>query len=466
MTVKLDIQEFVRDYCNGVKDKDLLARHHVNPKELMGIVRKLINDGFITKEQYFDRNRVIHELEAREEKNFLKSLYHCPVCSHIHPSPFTICPACGADITKEPEQVEKPHHAKTEDVESPAQAIVDANAPASVAPVPVPQPPPQAAVAFVPPSHADEEQLPDELQAIIEAPLESVSPIGESIEEIASASYDIVEAMSHNQTSSTFKALDSSGQGPDISVKLFHPDSLPDESVPELLSKVSAYQSAMQDTNIIKIIGLAVVDGREVLIYEHMPTNLEALLRDHPGGLPLELVMEVLPQILNAVGYSHMHRGTDGIARRLPHMGLRPEAFLFDPGSRLVKLDECGLWKSLVEIRGLKRHIWEEPAADPAVLAPECFVLDSKSVNPFLADIYALGATLYRLATGKRPFLGTTTEDYQFAHLRTFPVPPRVHRWQIPGWLDRMILKCLEKEPAHRWRSATQMELAIGKGFK
>jgi serine/threonine protein kinase len=87
-------------------------------------------------------------------------------------------------------------------------------------------------------------------------------------------------------------------------------------------------------------------------------------------------------------------------------------------------------------------------------------------VNPFLADIYALGATLYRLATGKRPFLGTTTEDYQFAHLRTFPVPPRVHRWQIPGWLDRMILKCLEKEPAHRWRSATQMELAIGKGFK
>ena len=369
MTVKLDIQEFVRDYCKGVKDKDLLARHHVNPKELMGIVRKLINDGFITKEQYFDRNRVIHELEAREEKNFLKSLYHCPVCSHIHPSPFTICPACGADITKAPEQVEETHHAKTEAVQSPVKTIVDANTPASVASIPIPESPPQASVASVPPSPADEEQLPDELQAIIEAPLESVSPIGESFEEIASGSYDIVEAMSHNASSSTFKALDSSGQGPDLSVKLFHPDSLPDESVPELLNKVSAYQSAMQDPNIIKIIGLAAVDGREVLIYEHMPTNLEALLRDHPEGLPLELVTEILPQILNSVGYSHMHRGTDGIARRLPHMGLRPGAFLFDPGSRLVKLDECGLWKSLVEIRGLKPQIWDDSSADPALLA-------------------------------------------------------------------------------------------------
>lgn len=473
MTVKLDIEGFVTDYCRGVKDKDLLARHNINPKELIGIVRKLINDGFITKEQYFDRNRLIHELEAREEKDFLKSLYHCPVCSHIHPSPFTICPACGTDVTKEtksddekgqpqqepsqPAEDEAPKKAEVEVVNTPpAQAVLEPT-PAAAA-VRTDHEPAAAESTY------EEEQLPKFLEDIIEAQLESVFPIGEASAGIAAGSYDIVEPICHSATSSMFRALDSSGQGPDLSVKVFHVDSLSEELIPELLNTLMAYQSTMQDRNILKVLGLATVDGRSVLIYEHMPTTLESLLIPHPEGIPLDLMMEILPQILNSVGYSHMHRGTDGVARRLPHMSLRPEKFMFDPDTMTVKLDECALWKSLVEVRGFMRHMWEEPNVKPEVLAPECFVLDSKFVNAFSADIYALGSALYRLATGKWPFTGSKIEDYHFAHLKTFAVPPRVHRWQIPGWLDKMILKCIEKEPSRRWRSATQMELAIGKG--
>jgi serine/threonine protein kinase len=49
--------------------------------------------------------------------------------------------------------------------------------------------------------------------------------------------------------------------------------------------------------------------------------------------------------------------------------------------------------------------------------------------------------------------------------LKKYAVPPRVYQYDIPLWLDEMIMKCLEKEPDKRWRSATQMELAIGKGI-
>ncbi|MBI5248460.1 MAG: protein kinase [Desulfomonile tiedjei] len=475
MTVKLDIQEFVKDYCTGVRDKDLLVKHHINPKELMAIVRKLINDGLISKEQYFDRNRMIQELESREEKNFLKSLYHCPVCSHIQPSPFTVCPACGTDVAREEERDQESREQEPLSAQNLQQStdrdadliVIDGNTAEPDSPKPVPQVPLEAAVETVPASQPSEELLlPPDLEALIECPLVSVSPIGESSMDVVSGSYDIVEAISHDHGSSIFKALDSSGQGPDLNVKLFHIDSLPEESVAELLNRVLMYQSAMRDQNILKVLGSAVVDGREALIYEHMPSNLESLVRDHPEGIPFDLLMEILPQILNSVGYSHMHRGTDGVARRLPHMCLRPAKFLFDPDTRIVKLDECGLWKSIVEVCGFKRHMWEEPNVSLATLAPECFVLNGKFVNAFFADIYALGVTLYRVATGKWPFVCPGMEEYHFAHLRTFPVPPRVHRWQIPGWLDRMILKCLEKEPPRRWRSATQMELAIGKGLE
>lgn len=479
MTVKLDIEEFVDDYSRGVKDKDLLTKHHINPKELIGIVRKLINEGFISKEQYFDRNRRIQELEAREERDFLKSLYHCPVCSHIHPAPFTICPACGTDITKGPESSEDGTEVRADSVHAAAEtdtgnedlAVIPASHHSPVAPM-TPSPPsevqdfPLRAVPPPPPPPPPLHELPPDLDALIEAPLESVSPVGEFSEAIVSGSYDVVEAVIHSAVSTTFKAMDSSGQGPDLNVKVFHIDALPEESVPELLDKVLLYQSAMHDRNIVKVLGSAVLEGHPALIYEHMPVTLEHLLRDQQECLELDLLLEVLPQILNAVGYSHMHRGGDGVVRRLPHMSLRPERFLFDPETGVVKLDECGLWRSLVEVRGYKRRMWEEPAAELAALAPECFVVDSKFVNAFIADIYALGVALYRLATGKWAFSASGTEEYRFVHVKTFPVPPRVHRWQVPGWFDRMILKCLEKEPAKRWRSATQMELAIGKGLE
>ena len=100
MTVKLDIEEFVADYCGGAKDRDLLEKHHLSAKELIATVKKLIGQGAISKEQYFARNRLVEETEIHEEKQFLKSLYHCPVCSHMDPRPFERCPACGTEITE------------------------------------------------------------------------------------------------------------------------------------------------------------------------------------------------------------------------------------------------------------------------------------------------------------------------------------------------------------------------------
>src|SRR5208283_3034706 len=142
-------------------------------------------------------------------------------------------------------------------------------------------------------------------------------------------------------------------------------------------------QSAMVDSNVLKIHGSASLHGDQALVYEYVPTNLETRLQREPEGLPVELLVEVLPQILNSVGYSHMHRGTDGVVRRLPHLNLQLSSFLFDDRKNAVKLVDCGVWKSLVDLRGHTRRLWEEPGVDPAVLAPEAFVLGSKFINAF-----------------------------------------------------------------------------------
>ncbi len=476
MTVKLDIEEFVADYCQGVKDRDLLAKHRLSPKELVGVVKKLIGQGVITKEQYFTRSRLVEEAEIHEEKAFLKSLYHCPVCSHLHPRPFNRCPACGTEISEvRPTRTreEKPFHAPPVSAGAKVQENTLSQG-ASVRPERA-EPVKPAPTTLIVESASDSSVVtrgvaapspasdPAAWRNLLGKRVEKLSLLPGTLDVTASVHYELTEIIATGSNAALFKAEPESGDGPPLSLRVFDSRFAEGTDLGRLLDKIVEYQSAMVDSNVLKIHGSASLHGDRALVYEYVPMSLETYLQREPEGLPGELLVEILRQILNSVGYSHMHRGRDGVVRRLPHLSLQLSSFLFDDRKNLVKLVDCGVWKSLVDLRGYRRRLWEEPGVDPAVLAPEAFILGSKFINAFSADIYAVGAVLYRLATGKSPFLGSGVDEYSFLHLKTFAVPPRVHRYTLPAWLDAMILKCLEKEPANRWRSATQMELAIAK---
>jgi serine/threonine protein kinase len=138
---------------------------------------------------------------------------------------------------------------------------------------------------------------------------------------------------------------------------------------------------------------------------------------------------------------------------------------LLDKEKKRVKIDDFGIGRALQDIRGFKKHLYDEPGADLGSTPPEAFVMRSRSVKPLSADIYSLGVTFYRLTTAKDPFEGEDFDGFKFAHLKKYPIPPKVHRYDCPEWLDEMILKCLEKDPDQRWRSATEMEMAVGKAI-
>jgi len=477
MALKLNIREFITDYCEGLTDRDLLAKYKITAKEMVGLVRKLINDGRITKDQYFGRSRKIQDREAHQEKAFLKSLYDCPMCGHIQPFSFTVCPACGTNVSEVsdtskckpamdgitvveglPERPPAFEHETDSVVEElPAKAPAEISAPVSMSEA--------VAAAETPISSEGVVVFSQTAVDMLGMRLEQITPVPEVDWDLQAENYEIKEIVTSGMQSAIFKAGSPSESAPPIAVKMFLPDSIPEDVLREVISRTIFYQSAMYDPNIVKILGSCILNGVPALLHEYVPTNLEMALQSEPEGLPLDVVIQLLPQIFNGLGYSHMHIGRDGAPARVPHLNLRLSKFLYDPAMKAVKLEGCGVWRALVDVRGFKRHLWEEPGADIAALPPESFVQESRFVNAFLVDIYQLGVALYRMVTGTAPFVGTNLEEYRFMHLRKFPIPPRVHRYTIPGWLDGMILKCLEKEPSKRWRSATQMELAIGKGL-
>jgi serine/threonine protein kinase len=115
------------------------------------------------------------------------------------------------------------------------------------------------------------------------------------------------------------------------------------------------------------------------------------------------------------------------------------------------KIADFGLAKLVDEQAGLTPS--DAVLGTPAYMAPEQASGRAGAVGP-AADVYALGATLYELLTGRPPFRAATAlETLKQVRLKP-PVPPRRLEPSVPRSLQAICLKCLEKEPSRRYDSA------------
>jgi diguanylate cyclase (GGDEF)-like protein len=97
-----------------------------------------------------------------------------------------------------------------------------------------------------------------------------------------------------------------------------------------------------------------------------------------------------------------------------------------------------------------------------AYLSPEQTGRTGRSVD-HRADLYALGATLYEMATGRPPFDGTDLLRLVHDHLARVPTAPVSLNPAVPPVLSQIILRLLEKEPDHRYQSAEGLALDLGR---
>src|SRR5262249_31975278 len=113
---------------------------------------------------------------------------------------------------------------------------------------------------------------------------------------------------------------------------------------------------------------------------------------------------------------------------------------------------------------GVARHVDGEPAftlsgariGTPGYMAPEQVIGKSGTIGP-AADIYALGVLLYEMLTGRPPFRGETASETERQVLDHQPVPPSRLTPKVPRDLETICLKCLSKEPQHRYATAAAL---------
>jgi tetratricopeptide (TPR) repeat protein len=141
------------------------------------------------------------------------------------------------------------------------------------------------------------------------------------------------------------------------------------------------------------------------------------------------------------------------------HRDLKPANVLLTPDG-VPKVTDFGLAKRVDDAAG--RTQAGQVLGTPSYMAPEQASGDAARIGP-LSDVWALGAVLYEMLTGRPPFRAPGVWDTIALVLNTDPVPPRRLQPGTPRDLETICLKCLEKEPGKRYPSAAALADDLGR---
>lgn len=216
--------------------------------------------------------------------------------------------------------------------------------------------------------------------------------------------------------------------------------------------------AALSHPNIVAVYDFGVAAGELFLAMELVagPTLREVLRRDGPlSALALRSVAE---QACDALGYAH--------ERGVMHLDIKPANLLITTDGAL-KIADFGLARWLADTASgptltasgatlIAAPIQSPVGGTPLYLAPERIL--GQPVTPGV-DIYALGVTLFELATGQVPF---GRGDILQAQLDGAAPAPSTLRPDLPAWVDRVVAGCLRKSPKARFGSTEELRAELG----
>jgi WD40 repeat protein len=175
--------------------------------------------------------------------------------------------------------------------------------------------------------------------------------------------------------------------------------------------------------------------------------NLRRWLRARSEPVPARLAARWAAALADAVQHAH--------DRGILHRDIKPDNVILTPGSApgefTPRLTDFGLAK-VIEDAGEETRS-EARAGTPHYMAPEQVTGRRREVGP-ATDVYALGATLYEILTGRPPFRGDNEAETLRLVLESEPIPPRSLRPGLPRDLETICLKSLRKEPWRRYDTA------------
>jgi eukaryotic-like serine/threonine-protein kinase len=233
--------------------------------------------------------------------------------------------------------------------------------------------------------------------------------------------------------------------GRKVALKLLYRRFAEDEEFVERFRREASAAAGLQHANVVGVYDRGEWDGTYYIAMEYLEgRSLKQLIVDTGPLAPLAAI-DIVEQILKAARFAHR--------RGVIHRDIKPHNVIIDEEGR-AKVTDFGIARAgasdMTEtgsIMGTAQYLSPEQAQGHAVSAR--------------SDLYAIGIVLYEMLAGRVPFDGESAVTIALKQVTEAPVPPSAYNAAVPGELDAVVLRALEKDPEHRFADADEFIAAL-----
>jgi eukaryotic-like serine/threonine-protein kinase len=261
--------------------------------------------------------------------------------------------------------------------------------------------------------------------------------------------YVIINEVGHGSTGRVFLSHDPY-YGRDVAIKLYNLDAEEDEQKARVTRKMFFNEQQMmgrlQHPNILPIYDAGEENGSYYVVTEHVHGARTLAAYCRPDNLlRIDDVVEIMFKCAKGLHYAH--------SRGVIHRDIKPSNIMLTLDND-VRIIDFGI--ALIKDSDVSRI--EGIAGSPSYMSPE--QVQSAEITP-RSDIYSLGAVMYELLTGYRPFRANSLT--KLLHQIVYATPPPIHtlRSEIPEDLEAVVVTALQKDPDNRYPNGLEFAGAL-----
>ena len=256
--------------------------------------------------------------------------------------------------------------------------------------------------------------------------------------------YDLIEKLGSGGMADVYLAEDRQ-LGRKVAIKILHQRFAEDAEFVERFRREASAAAGLQHPNVVSVYDRGQVGDTYYIAMEYLEgRSLKQIVVDE-APLDPGRAIELVTQVLKAARFAHK--------RGIIHRDLKPHNVIVDDEDR-AKVTDFGIARAGASdmtqtgsIMGTAQYLSPEQAQGHAVSAA--------------SDLYSVGIILYELLTGVLPFDADSAVAIALKQVSETPVPPSAHNPAVSPQLDAVVLRALEKDPAHRFNDAGEMTDAL-----
>ncbi|MBX3151066.1 protein kinase [Candidatus Obscuribacterales bacterium] len=243
-----------------------------------------------------------------------------------------------------------------------------------------------------------------------------------------------------------------------VAVKMIHSHLMTPTAVKRFQQEATTI-GRISHANIIAVYDFGISeDNQPFMVMDYVEGTPLSDVLDQVGSLSVDDTKLVIKQLCDGLAHAH--------SKGILHRDLKPSNIMMVPnenGPDIAKILDFGLAKVIYgEEDDEREHLTKtgETVGTPAFMSPEQVMGKQLDVT---SDLYSLGCVMYHCLTGEPPFVGETKMETMLMHLNAKPEPinPTDGDPIISPYLEMIVMKLLEKNPANRFKSMVELKEAI-----